>query len=96
MVWTSSKRIPGQERAKAFSSAAEGLSKREELRQRAGQSRGRRSGGPKHGPQVLLDKIWSMPFFYPLPTNLPGMSAADKEKIQLLRRPRGLKASSQP
>ena len=32
-------------------------------------------------PRSMLDKIWSFPFFFPIPTNLPGMSQGDKDKI---------------
>lgn len=32
-------------------------------------------------PQGLLDKVWDVPFIYPLPGGLPGMTPADKERI---------------
>ena len=33
-------------------------------------------------PQSLIDQVWSFPFFYPFPTNIPGMTPSDKERIQ--------------
>ncbi len=33
-------------------------------------------------PKGLLEKIWNFPFFYPIPTDLPGMTTADKDRIQ--------------
>jgi type II secretory pathway component PulK len=33
-------------------------------------------------PKSLLEKIWSFPFFYPIPTNIPGMSINEKEAIE--------------
>ncbi len=32
-------------------------------------------------PKGLLEKIWSFPFFYPLPSGMPGMSMNDKDMI---------------
>lgn len=32
-------------------------------------------------PKQLLEKIWSFPFLFPIPTQIPGMSATQKEKI---------------
>jgi hypothetical protein len=33
-------------------------------------------------PAGLLQKIWSFPFFYPFPTNIPGMNSSDKAAIE--------------
>lgn len=33
-------------------------------------------------PRQVLEKIWSFPFFYPLPTNVPGISQGDKDRIE--------------
>lgn len=33
-------------------------------------------------PKGLLEKIWSFPFFFPIPTDVPGISEVDKSKIQ--------------
>jgi type II secretory pathway component PulK len=33
-------------------------------------------------PKGAVEKIWSFPFFYPLPTNIPGMGAADRDAIE--------------
>lgn len=32
-------------------------------------------------PKKMLDQLWEMPFRYPLPTNLPGMNAEDRDRI---------------
>jgi type II secretory pathway component PulK len=44
------------------------------------------SGGAGLGginiPTSLLDKIWSFPFLFPLPTNLPGMMPSERDKIE--------------
>jgi general secretion pathway protein K len=37
-------------------------------------------------PKTLLDKIWSFPFIYPLPTALPGMTPADKERVEAFQK----------
>jgi general secretion pathway protein K len=41
-------------------------------------------------PQTLIDKVWSFPFFYPIPTNIPGMTPADKEKVKAFEKASGL------
>ncbi|MGK5090220.1 hypothetical protein WDW86_21945, partial [Bdellovibrionota bacterium FG-2] len=33
-------------------------------------------------PKGLIDKIWSFPFIYPIPTNLPGLLPKEKEEIE--------------
>ncbi|MEN9722236.1 MAG: hypothetical protein RJB38_222 [Pseudomonadota bacterium] len=33
-------------------------------------------------PKGILEKIWSFPFMYPIPTNLPGMTTSEKDQIQ--------------
>lgn len=41
-------------------------------------------GSPTGGIQIpasVLDKIWSFPLTFPLPTNLPGISQTEKDKI---------------
>ncbi len=32
-------------------------------------------------PKGLVDKIWSFPFIYPIPTNLPGLMPREKDEI---------------
>lgn len=46
---------------------------------------GNQSGGGAAAsmvPKGMLEKIWSFPFFYPLPADLPGMSMTDKDMIE--------------
>lgn len=33
-------------------------------------------------PKGALDKIWSFPFMYPIPTSIPGLSLGDKDLIE--------------
>ena len=33
-------------------------------------------------PKQLIDQIWSFPIVYPFPTNLPGLSPGDRDRIQ--------------
>jgi type II secretory pathway component PulK len=33
-------------------------------------------------PHGLLDRIWSFPFFYPIPTNIPGIGGTEKDAIE--------------
>lgn len=33
-------------------------------------------------PKSVIDRIWNFPFMYPIPTNLPGMSAIEKGMIE--------------
>ena len=33
-------------------------------------------------PKGLIDKIWSFPFFYPIPVNVPGLSGPQKDSIK--------------
>jgi type II secretory pathway component PulK len=39
------------------------------------------AGGAGAIPKQVLDKIWSFPFFYPIPSDLPGMSIAQKDAL---------------
>lgn len=41
-------------------------------------------------PKSLLEKIWSFPFFYPIPTNIPGMGINEKEAIEKFTKESGL------
>ncbi len=48
-------------------------------------------GGSVPGiPKQIIDKIWSFPFFYPIPTNIPGLSPSDRDKIQKFQKNSGL------
>jgi hypothetical protein len=44
--------------------------------------KGMGGGADKMVPKGLVDKVWSFPFFYPIPTDIPGMPPSDKEKVQ--------------
>lgn len=44
-------------------------------------------------PKSLLDKIWSFPFMYPIPTNIPGISAIQKEQIEEFQKNSSLEGS---
>ena len=46
-----------------------------------GSGSGGGSGGLPKVPKQLLDQIWSFPFLYPLPKDLPGMTAFAKDEI---------------
>ena len=41
-------------------------------------------------PASLLNKIWDFPFFYPIPTDLPGLTPGDKERIKKFQDSSGL------
>lgn len=44
-------------------------------------------------PHSILDKIWSTPIPYPIPTNLPGMSVMDRDQIDKFQKSSGLEGS---
>ena len=44
-------------------------------------------------PKSVLEKIWSFPFFYPFPTNLPGMTSGDKDAINAFQKESGLEGN---
>ncbi len=41
-------------------------------------------------PKAALEKLWSFPFYYPFPTNLPGMSIGDRDIIKKFEKESGL------
>lgn len=41
-------------------------------------------------PKTILEKIWSFPFFFPFPSDLPGMTLAHKDKIAAFEKASGL------
>jgi type II secretory pathway component PulK len=41
-------------------------------------------------PKSILEKIWSFPFIFPLPTDIPGLSMTDKEAIDKFQGSSGL------
>ena len=46
---------------------------------------GANSGASASGfsiPQEMLDQIWSFPFVYPIPTELPGLTLSQKDEIK--------------
>jgi general secretion pathway protein K len=52
------------------------------------------SGGAIPGlSKKMIDRIWSFPFFYPFPTNIPGMTTADKDRITEFEKSSGLEGS---
>lgn len=48
------------------------------------------SGGGAAIPGSLLNKIWNFPFFYPIPTEIPGLSPSDKDQIKKFQDSSGL------
>ncbi len=52
-------------------------------------------GGAAAGavPKSLLDKIWSFPFIYPIPTNIPGMSMIDKDALTKFQKESGFEGN---
>ncbi len=54
------------------------------------------AGGAGGGiPKSVLDKIWSFPFFYPIPLDLPGLSVAQKDAIGKFDKTSGFDGSFQ-
>jgi type II secretory pathway component PulK len=41
-------------------------------------------------PKAIIEKIWSFPFFYPIPTNIPGLSMSEKDAITKFQKNSGL------
>ena len=39
-------------------------------------------GGAGVVPKAMIEKIWSFPFMYPLPTHIPGLSQTDRDLIE--------------
>jgi len=44
-------------------------------------------------PASVLDKIWSFPFMYPVPTNIPGLTLGDKDAINKFQKESGLEGN---
>jgi type II secretory pathway component PulK len=44
-------------------------------------------------PRQILDKIWSFPFMYPIPTAIPGLSQTDKDAISKFQTESSLEGS---
>ncbi len=40
------------------------------------------SSGLPEVPKAIADQIWSFPFFYPIPANVPGLTVVMKDEIQ--------------
>jgi type II secretory pathway component PulK len=51
---------------------------------------GSTSGGKSPVPQSLLNKIWSFPFIFPIPTAIPGLTVGDKDQIDKFQKASGL------
>lgn len=41
-------------------------------------------------PKQMIEKIWSFPFIFPIPVNIPGLSISDKEAITKFQKESGL------
>ncbi len=39
-------------------------------------------GGVPGVPRSMIEKIWNFPFFYPIPSNIPGMSPSEKAMVE--------------
>ena len=44
-------------------------------------------------PKAMLEKIWSFPFMYPLPTQIPGLSQTDRDMIAKFQKSSQLEGS---
>jgi hypothetical protein len=38
-------------------------------------------GGVPGVPKLLLERIWSFPFFFPIPTTIPGLTPSERDRI---------------
>jgi type II secretory pathway component PulK len=54
-----------------------------------GNATGGKGGLPGIG-KGMIEKIWNFPFFYPIPTNIPGMNRTDKDNIEKFQKESGL------
>lgn len=54
------------------------------------QNMGGGKGGMPGVPRGMIEKIWNFPFFYPIPSNIPGMSRTDKDNIDKFQKESGL------
>lgn len=43
---------------------------------------GKAAGGAAAVPKGILEKIWSFPFMYPIPTSIPGLTMSEKDAIE--------------
>lgn len=50
-------------------------------------------GGIPGIPKALINKIWNFPFYYPIPTNLPGIGGTEKEAIEKFQKSSALEGS---
>lgn len=50
-------------------------------------------GGAAAVPASVLDKIWSFPFLYPIPTSIPGMTLGDKDAINKFQKDSNLEGN---
>ncbi len=51
------------------------------------------AGGAAAVPASTLNKIWSFPFAFPIPTTLPGMTTGDKDAINKFQKESGFEGS---
>ena len=54
---------------------------------------GAAAGGGGLLPKAMVEKIWSFPFMYPLPTQIPGLSQTDQDMIQKFQKNSQLEGS---
>lgn len=52
-------------------------------------------GGKGLVPKQLLDKIWSFPFVYPIPANLPGLTPGQRDSISKFQKDSSLEGNFQ-
>lgn len=44
-------------------------------------------------PKGILEKVWSFPFFFPIPTEIPGLSPAEKDQIKAFSKSSGFEGN---
>ena len=51
-------------------------------------------GAAAQMPKGLIDQIWSFPFSYPIPSNIPGLSQIDRDTIDKFQKESGFEGGS--
>jgi hypothetical protein len=52
------------------------------------------TGGSSAIPKGMIEQIWSFPFSYPIPSNIPGLSQTDKDAIGKFQKDSGFEGGS--